>query len=88
MSGKPFEKSNKRLRAGIRLQIATVICAVLTIVGFAAHIMALGIVFLVLLVLCAAAWAFLMFSGIRAGSRDVDRIVAEETAKQQRRTDS
>lgn len=87
MPENPFEKSNRRLRSGIRLQIATVICAVLTIVGFAAHIEVLDVVFLVLLVLCAGAWVFLMFSGIRAGNREVDRIVSEETAKQRRRTE-
>jgi Na+-transporting methylmalonyl-CoA/oxaloacetate decarboxylase gamma subunit len=53
-------------------------------VGFAAHIVALGIVFIVLSVLCASAWVYLISSGVGESKRQVDGIVREATADQQR----
>jgi hypothetical protein len=82
-----FDHSRHLLKSGFKMQIATAISAIGIIVGFATQIVVLGIVFTVLFVLCAGGWIYLILSGARESSRQVDRIVREAAAEQQRGAD-
>jgi multisubunit Na+/H+ antiporter MnhG subunit len=78
----------QRFKTATKMIIAGLGCLVIAVIGFAAHVVVLGVIFLVLMVACGVAGFALAASGYGKTKTEVDQLLREQTAQKDHHLDA
>jgi hypothetical protein len=76
--------STRSLKAGMWMILATLGCLIIAMIGFAAHVVALGAAFLAAMIPCGIAAFIVIMRGYSKANAEIDQIMREQTSLKDR----